>query len=47
VERRPDLVFEAFVATAAPGDVDTPADLDRVRDGRRAGGPGYEKPPSF
>jgi CTP:molybdopterin cytidylyltransferase MocA/carbon monoxide dehydrogenase subunit G len=47
VERRPNLMFEAFVATAAPSDVDTPADLDRVRDGRRAGGPGDEKPPSF
>jgi molybdenum cofactor cytidylyltransferase len=47
-ERRPDLVFEAFVATAAPGDVDTPADLDRVRDERPTPDePGYEKPPSF
>jgi molybdenum cofactor cytidylyltransferase len=28
--RRPDLVFDAFVATPAPGDVDTPEDLDRL-----------------
>jgi molybdenum cofactor cytidylyltransferase len=47
VQRRPNLVFEAFVDIAAPRDVDTPADLDGVRDERRADGPGYEKPPSF
>ncbi|MGZ4108626.1 MAG: nucleotidyltransferase family protein [Actinomycetota bacterium] len=47
-ERSPDLVFEAFVATAAPADIDTPADLDAVRDERRTPDePGYEKPPSF
>jgi CTP:molybdopterin cytidylyltransferase MocA/carbon monoxide dehydrogenase subunit G len=47
VQRRPNLVFEAFVDIAAPRDVDTPADLDGIRDERRADGPGYEKPPSF
>jgi molybdenum cofactor cytidylyltransferase len=47
-ERWPDLVFEAFVAMAAPGDVDTPSDLDRVRHGRPPpDAPGYEKPPSL
>jgi molybdenum cofactor cytidylyltransferase len=43
-ERRPDVVFEATIASAAPIDVDTPEDLERVR---RDDGPGREKPPSF
>ena len=43
-ERRPDLVFEATIASAAPIDVDTPGDLDRVRGD---GEPGREKPPSL
>jgi CTP:molybdopterin cytidylyltransferase MocA len=46
IERRPDLVFEAVVEGAAPSDVDTAADLERL-DGTGDAGTGYEKPPSF
>ncbi len=43
-ERHPELVFDATVAGAAPADVDTRDDLERLRG--RAGGEN-EKPPSF
>jgi CTP:molybdopterin cytidylyltransferase MocA len=46
IERRPDLVFDVFIDARAPGDVDTPDDLHRLEQERRAEA-GHEKPPSF
>jgi molybdenum cofactor cytidylyltransferase len=49
IERRPDAVFDVNIPTAAPADVDTPADVERLEQGRQRslGDPGNEKPPSF
>jgi molybdenum cofactor cytidylyltransferase len=49
IERRPDAVFDVNIPTAAPADVDTPEDLERLeRDRQRSlADPGNEKPPSF